>query len=111
MGKELLFSLTKKDFDMQTFRAGGNGGQNQNKRDSGVRFIHRASGAIGEGRDQRSQLQNKESAFKRCCSSKKFKAWIKIETSKYSKYKEDLSKKLDDLMNPLNLKIEYGPTR
>ena len=31
MPKELLFSLTKKDFEIQTFRSGGKGGQNQNK--------------------------------------------------------------------------------
>lgn len=63
--RELLFSVTLKDCDVQTFRAGGKGGQNQNKRDTGVRIIHRASGARGEARDERSQLQNKRLAFKR----------------------------------------------
>jgi len=37
MSKELLFSLTKKDFRVDTFRAGGKGGQKQNKTNSGVR--------------------------------------------------------------------------
>jgi protein subunit release factor B len=40
MGKELLFSLTKKDFRIDTFRAGGKGGQKQNKTSSGVRVTH-----------------------------------------------------------------------
>ena len=63
--RELLFSVTRDDFTIQTFRAGGKGGQKQNKTDSGVRCIHNASGAVGEGRDERSQLQNKKNAFKR----------------------------------------------
>lgn len=61
----LLFSVTVKDCEVQTFRAGGKGGQNQNKRDTGVRIIHHPSGARGEARDERSQLQNKRLAFKR----------------------------------------------
>ena len=71
--RELLFSVTRDDFTIQTFRAGGKGGQKQNKTDSGVRCIHNASGAVGEGRDERSQLQNKKNAFKRCIASPKFK--------------------------------------
>lgn len=63
--RTLLFSVTLADCDVQTFRAGGKGGQNQNKRDTGVRIIHRVSGARGEARDERSQLQNKRNAFKR----------------------------------------------
>ena len=31
MAKELLFSVTKDDFDWDYFRAGGKGGQHQNK--------------------------------------------------------------------------------
>lgn len=64
-GRELVLSVTLKDCEVQTFRAGGKGGQNQNKRDTGVRIIHHPSGARGEARDERSQLQNKRLAFKR----------------------------------------------
>lgn len=60
-----MFSVTVKDCEVQTFRAGGKGGQNQNKRDTGVRIIHHPSGARGEARDERSQLQNKRLAFTR----------------------------------------------
>lgn len=58
MGRQLVFSVTARDCVRQTFRSGGKGGQNQNKRDTGVRFIHRPSGAVGEARDERSQHQN-----------------------------------------------------
>src|SRR5262245_3261330 len=37
--KKLLFSVTKEDCDWQTFRAGGKGGQRQNKTEIGVRCI------------------------------------------------------------------------
>ena len=65
MTRQLMFSVTMKDCELQTFRCGGKGGQNQNKRDTGVRIIHHPSGARGEARDERSQLQNKRLAFKR----------------------------------------------
>jgi len=51
--KNKLFSLTKKDFDIQTFRAGGKGGQKQNKISSGVRIIHRESGELLENLEQK----------------------------------------------------------
>jgi len=80
--KERLFSLTAKDFRVDTFRAGGPGGQNQNKRDTGVRIIHLASGAIGEARDRRSQVQNKRTVFQRLVGSRTFQNWLKIEAAK-----------------------------
>lgn len=74
--KQLAFSVTLDDCDVQTFRAGGPGGQKQNKTSSGVRVIHRASGARGESREQRSQLQNKRAAFRRMTEHPKFRLWV-----------------------------------
>jgi len=79
--KQLLFSLTKKDFRVDTFRAGGKGGQNQNKTESGVRITHIESGAVGEARDSRDQSTNKKNAFERLINSKKFKNWHKLKTA------------------------------
>lgn len=53
--KILLFSLTKKDFEIQTFCTGGKGGQHRNAKQNGVRIIHTASGARAEHRDGRDQ--------------------------------------------------------
>ena len=101
--KELAFSVTLKDCDVQTFRAGGNGGQNQNKRDTGVRVIHRASGARGEAREERSQLQNKKLAFKRMAETSAFKAWVKRQLGA-----DTLAKiAVDREMWPANLKTEF----
>lgn len=82
MPRERLFRVTIDDCDVQTFRAGGNGGQAQNKTDSGVRIIHRASGARGEARDTRSQLQNKRAAFKRMAESSAFQTWARAEAQR-----------------------------
>lgn len=76
MAREKLFSVTKADCDIQVFRAGGKGGQGQNTTDSGVRIVHRASGAVGEARDSRSQHQNKQAAWQRMIRSGKFQVWL-----------------------------------
>lgn len=78
-----MFSVTLKDCEVQTFRSGGKGGQNQNTRDTGVRIIHKASGARGEARDERSQLQNRKLAFRRMAESKLFRAWVAKQSFEY----------------------------
>ena len=80
MSKELVFSLTRKDFTITTFRSGGPGGQNQNKIESGVRISHKESGVVAESREERSQYANKKIAFKRLCNNPKFSAWLRLET-------------------------------
>lgn len=56
---------TRKDFRIDTFRAGGKGGQNQNKVESGVRITDLKTGIACESREHRDQLQNKNAAFQR----------------------------------------------
>jgi protein subunit release factor B len=94
MARELLFSVTLKDCDVQTFRAGGKGGQNQNKRDTGVRIVHRASGAVGEARDERSQLQNKKAAFRRMAETPRFKAWVKLAAGRDDHLRAEVEREL-----------------
>ena len=79
--KQLIFSVTKDDFEIQTFRSGGKGGQHQNKTESGVRIIHRESGAVAESREERQQHQNKMTAFRRLVQTDKFKKWLKIKAA------------------------------
>ena len=105
-----LFSVTKKDFKIQTFRSGGKGGQNQNKRDSGVRIIHEVSGARGESREHKTQLANRKTAFGRLVESKKFKMWMKMETAKRTEDKnaveEKIQRKVTQDMHSRNLRVE-----
>lgn len=68
-----VLSVTLKDCDVQTKRGHGKGGQNRNTRDTAVKIVHRASGAVGESQEQRSQLQNKRVAFRRMAETQTFK--------------------------------------
>ena len=63
MSRELLFSFSRKDFRVDTFRCGGKGGQHQNTTDSGVRITHIATGLVAESRSHRHQIRNKKDAF------------------------------------------------
>lgn len=104
--KKLLFSLTKKDFEFQTFRSGGKGGQHQNTRNTGVRIIHKESGARGESREERSQYENKKKAFERLINSDKFKTWHKKKTAEILLGLEKIEEIVEQQMKLENLKIE-----
>lgn len=105
--KQLLFSVTLKDCDVETFRCGGPGGQNQNKRDTGVRIIHRASGARGESREHRTQLENKKAAFRRMAESAVFRAWVARQSDTYKQIeKRAAAWAQDQIDNPANLKVQ-----
>ena len=49
----------------ETFRSGGNGGQNVNKVETGVRAIYGASGLSSVCTEERSQIQNKHRAVEK----------------------------------------------
>ena len=104
---ELLFSLTSKDFEFQTFCTGGKGGQHRNAKQNGVRCIHPPSGAVAEHRDGRDQYKNKQEAFRKCCESVKFKNWHKLETLRRLGVLRNVEEEVDKQMVPENLKVEY----
>jgi protein subunit release factor B len=108
--KQLLFSLTAKDFEFQTFCTGGNGGQHRNAKQNGVRCIHTASGAVGEHRDGREQYKNRQEAFRKCCESDKFRAWHKLETMRRLGQLDGIDSRVDAMMQEQNLKVEYFAT-
>jgi len=105
MKKEHLFSITKDHFDIQTFCAGGPGGQHQNKVESGVRIVHKASGAVGESRTDRSQHRNKKLALERLAKTKEFRLWLNQKVHEVISGKT-IEQRVEEAMAPGNIKIE-----
>lgn len=105
MPRRKLFSVTLDDCRVDTFTCGGKGGSGKDTSNNGVRITHPPSGAVGEARDSRYQLQNKRAAFRRMGESKAFRAWVQREASRLQGEKS-VDEQVDEAMDPRNLRVE-----
>lgn len=97
-----MLSVTLDDCDVQAKRGHGKGGQNRNTRDTAVRIVHRASGAVGESQEERSQYLNKRTAFIRMTQTVAFKIWLNRQLASGPTPEE----RVEQDMQPQNLRIE-----
>jgi len=93
--EDVELDLNEDDIKVDTFRAGGSGGQHINKTDSAVRMTHIPTGIVVACQGERSQHKNRASAMKLL----KARVYQKQKDDEEAKQKAKLSSKL---------KIEWG---
>jgi protein subunit release factor A len=98
--------LHGKDMKWDVFSGTGPGGQNRNRKKKCVRVRHLPSGAVGEGREFRSKVQNEKAAVKRLVAHKRFKAWVRVEASARLEGYRNIEDKVDKMMHKSNLRVE-----
>jgi peptide chain release factor len=102
MSRHKVLTITMDDCTMQTFSCGGKGGQHRDHSNTGVRIIHKASGAQGVATDAREQHVNKRNAFIRMSKSFLFHQWVERKTGSAKTIEDVVAESMQDG----NLKIE-----
>ena len=104
--KELLFSVTKNDLEVDWFSGTGCGGQYRNKHQNCCRIRHKDSGAIATGQSQRDRVSNLKEAMENLIKSPKFKAWVKVRVGEVTGEKADIEAKVDRAMRHLKFEVK-----
>lgn len=105
MSKELLFSVTRKDLEINYFSGTGAGGQYRNKHQNCVRIRHPESGASATGQSNRNRQANIREAFQGLVRSTRFRLWHARKVAECLT-NESLDDKVDKAMDNRNIKIE-----
>ena len=104
--KELLFSVTKNDLEVDWFSGTGCGGQYRNKHQNCCRIRHKDSGAIATGQSQRDRVSNLKEAMENLTKTPKFKAWVKVRVGEVTGEKADIEAKVDRAMRYLKFEVK-----
>jgi protein subunit release factor B len=103
--KEILFSVTEKDFEWSYTRGSGKGGQKRNKTSSAVHCKHPPSGAHGYSDATRSQHDNKIKAFSSCTAKPEFKSWLSTEIARHTGKLQQIADKVEEEMKHVKVEV------
>lgn len=104
--KELLFSVTKNDLEVDWFSGTGCGGQYRNKHQNCCRIRHKESGAIATGQSQRDRPSNLKEAMENLVKNPTFQAWIKVKTSEVTGEQAEIEAKVEEAMRHLKFEVK-----
>jgi len=103
--KEILFSVTKKDFVIEPYKGSGKGGQHRNKTMSCCRIKHPESKAVAQACEERDYHRNQKVAFRRLIKTPKFEIWRQRKAYEL-RHSQTAEEKLEHVMQPKNIKVE-----
>ena len=104
--RELLFSVTKDDLEIDWFSGTGCGGQYRNKHQNCCRIRHKDSGVIATGQSQRDRPSNLKEAMENLVQTPAFQSWVKVKTSEVTREQAEIEAKVEEAMRHLKFEVK-----